>query len=94
MGIATIVGYVENASPGGHPNHTKRLMEGGPKDSQSNACPDELRGYDGTKYLIYLSYDHYGHGGIEKIEGTQKYATYHIQNMSDKYWDFVYPIVT
>ena len=35
-------------------------------------------------YLIYLNYDYYGHGGIDKIEGTQEYATYHIQNMSDK----------
>ena len=49
---------------------------------------------DGAKYLIYLSYDYYGHGGIEKIEETQEYATYHIQNMSDKYSDLAYTIIT
>ena len=75
-------GSVENASPGGHPDHTKRVMGGGSKGSQSNACPDELHEYDGTKHLAYLNYDHYGHGGA------------HIQNMSDKYWDLEYPIVT
>ena len=77
-------GSVENASPGGHPDHTKRVMGGGSKGSQSNACPDELHEDDGAKYLIYLNYDYYGHGGTDKIEGTQEYATYHIQNMSDK----------
>ena len=74
--------------------HQKGVGRGWYKDNQSNACPDELREYDGTKYLIHLNHDYYGHGGIEKIEGTPEYATYHIQNMSDKYWDFVYPIVT
>ena len=49
---------------------------------------------DGAKYLIYLSYDYYGHGGIEKIEEMQEYATYHIQNMSDKYSDLAYTIIT
>ena len=71
---------------GGHPNHTKRVMGGGvgSKGSQSNAYPDELHEDDGAKYLVYLSHDYYGHGGINKFEGTQEYGTYHIQNMSEK----------
>ena len=64
------------------PTTPKGSWEGGSKGSQSNAPPDELHEYGGTKHLAYLNYDHYGHGGT------------HIQNMSDKYWDFVYPIVT
>ena len=71
------------ASPDGviqYPNHTKRVLGGGwYKDNQSNACPDELHEYDGTKHLAYLNYDDNGHGGA------------HIQNMSDKYWDLVLP---
>ena len=64
------------------PTTPKGSWGGGSKGSQSNACPDELHEYDGTKHLAYLNYDHYGHGGA------------HIQNMSDQYWDLEYPIVT
>ena len=66
------------------PTTPKGPWEGGSKGSQSNACPDELHEDDCAKYLIYLNYDYYGHGGTDKIEGTQEYVTYHIQDMSDK----------
>ena len=79
-------GSVESASPGvsyEFPQpHQKGVGRGWYKDNQSNACPDELREYDDTKQMVYSNYDHHGHGGTR------------IQNTSDKYWDFVYPIVT
>ena len=74
--------------------HQKGDLGGVSNGGWSNACPDELHEDDGEKYWIYLSHDYYGHGGIDKTKGTQEYATYHIQNTSDKYWDLVYPIVT
>ena len=76
-------GSVENVSPGVSHGllqpYQKGIGRGWYKDNQSNACPDELHEYDGTKHLAYLNYDHYGHGGAR------------IENMSDKYWDLVLP---
>ena len=85
---------VENASPREPLQPYQKGDGGGSNGSQRNACPDQLHDDDGAKHLIYLSYDYYGHGGIDKIEGTQECATYDIRDMSDQYWDFVYPIVT
>ena len=79
-------GSVENANPGVSHEfpqpHQKGVGRGWYKDNQSNACPDELHEYDGTKQMVHLNYDHCGHGGIR------------IQNMSDEYWELVSPIVT
>ena len=74
--------------------HQKGDGGGGPRAVKAALVLMNYVNGDGAKYLIYLSYDYYGHGGIEKIEETQEYATYHIQNMSDKYSDLAYTIIT